>query len=192
MIRETPELSHLSGRRLTHVLQRTDDDGQGFLCHPLGQRGTGDRMQQCERPVHRCLVDLGVVRVPIREMAAVVAVGQQPVPQRGERERFDDVLHGPLGDRRAHEVGITGRRHDHHIDRRAGGADPPEQVQPAAVRQMQVQQHQVDTALGQLALGLEPGTCDRGDGEPVDPLHVGAVGAGRDRLVLDHEHPNHR
>ena len=156
---------------------------------PFGSgRRRGGRPQGAEEPVHLVLHDL--VGRP-GEPGAVVGVLLQLGAERRERERLEEVEHDALRDRVADDVGVPGRRHRDHVAQVTGRAQPLQQAEPVSVREVHVQQHEVDRRVrGQETHRLAGRPRHAGDLEAVEAADVGAVGLRGDRLVLHHQHPD--
>ena len=90
----------------------------------------------------------------------------------------------------ADDVGVAGGGDGDDVDQVAARAQPLDQRQAVPVRQVEVEQDEVDLVRGQ-----EPGGLAGGPGHPRHlearhPLDVRHVGLRGELLVLDHEDPH--
>ncbi len=151
---------------------------------PFGRAAGPRRPQDGQRPVDLFLpARLARRRVELR-------VPHQPVPQRREGERLQDVLDDAQGDPLPHHREIPRRRHRDHVRVVPGRPQRPRQLQPVHVRQMQIQQQQVHRYPFQRAPRLRPGV-DLADGhETRHPADVHDMRVRRHRVVLHDQHAN--
>src|SRR5699024_3717640 len=151
-----------------------------------------------DRLVDLGLRDLAVVRVP----AEAIAEGGVRLELRledGEGEGLDDVLGDTVGQGLLHDLHVPGRGHgdDVHVDTLA--ADGPADLDPVSVRQIHVEEHEVD------ALGFETVDLTRQSGHrlsgvlrhsrdviAVDTIDLLRVSTGSNGPVLDGEHTDTR
>src|SRR6266568_482863 len=152
-------------------------------------RRQGRSAQQPEEAVDVLLVGLLQLGQPL----AQVAVGHQPVPQPGERERLDEVVDRTELDGGADTGDVAGGGHGEHGGPVAGGlVEAAHDGQPVRVGEVQVEQHQVGRRVGGLPQRLRGGVCLPHDLEPVDARDVGGVDRGDPVVVVDDERGDHR
>src|SRR5699024_9898278 len=166
--------------------------------HTFGGGGHGVAAQGRDRLVDLGLRDLAVVRVP----AEAIAEGGVRLELRledGAGVVIDDVLVATVGHGLLPDLHITGRGHgdDVHVDTLA--ADGPADLDPVSVRQIHVEEHEVD------ALGFETVDLTRQSGHrlsgvlrhsrdviAVETIDILRVSTGGNGLVLDAEHTDTR
>ena len=138
-----------------------------------------------QQPVHLVLIrdDLTGFRGP-----ALAGVRRQPVPQRLEGKGLQHVLNDPDPRGRLHRGDLARRRHRDHVRLVAEGPHPPYDVQPVPVRQVHVEQHQVDLLAGEHLQRARRSTGDSGAGEAGQAFDVRAMCFCGDRIVLDDEY----
>ena len=166
---------------------------QGALGQPLGQGLGASLAGDAEDGVHLLLAVEGAVAGQHRRGGAEPA---QPIRELVEPERLHEVLRHAVRDGAAHHRQVGGRGERQHPAVEAGRAQLVQEVQAVPVRQVHVQQHDVEREApvrvqarrGDLPRGQQ-GAGHRGHLEARQPVQVRHVGLGRQLLVLDDEHP---
>ena len=190
MTREVPRWSATSWADAGPSRSRAATASRVGAATPLGSAGGRGGAQRGERPVD-LLLAAGLL--PAEQLLAVARVLLEPLAQRGERERLQQVLDDPLRHRGPHHREVARRGHRQHVGGVARGAHRAHDVEPVPVGQVHVEQHEVDrVGLAQGADGVCGGAGGADHDETGHPADVRGVGVGRDRLVLDHEHPDRR
>ena len=92
-----------------------------------------------------------------------------------------------MGDGVPHHLGLPRGGDGDDVDHLARGPQPLQQAEAVAVRQVHVEQHQVDLVLVEEPRGLAGGAGHARHLEPRHPAHVGHVRLGGELLVLDDE-----
>ena len=132
----------------------------GRATAPAGGAGRPD-----EHPVDVVLaVHLGAVEEP-----ALGGVPLQALLEVGEPEGLEQVVGDPEPDGRPHRVALLGGGDDDGVARVRQGAQVGEQVEPEPVGEVEVEQEEVGTQLGDGIRRLGARVGDADDLEPVDP-----------------------
>ncbi|CAH0183288.1 hypothetical protein SRABI02_01538 [Plantibacter cousiniae] len=184
------------GERSGCLPEEVRDQAEGVLREALRQlRAGGRRSQRGEGEVHLVLARHRALR---RHRAPEGAVRLQLVGERGERERLDEVLDDPRRDRRSDDPEITGRGDGDDVDVDTRRPDASAELETVRVRQVEVEQDEVDPVVG----GAVGRSCPqrlhrggriarhRGEFEALDAAQVGRVGLLGDRFVLDDQDPD--
>jgi hypothetical protein len=94
------------------------------------------------------------------------------VAERGERERLQQVVRHPQGDRLPDHRQVAGRRDREDIGAAAGRPQGADQAQAVPVGKIQIQKHQIDFLGTEHTHRLPRGVRHPGHLEPADPLGV--------------------
>ncbi|CAM5282266.1 hypothetical protein SALBM311S_09331 [Streptomyces alboniger] len=116
-----------------------------------------------------------------------LGVAHEAVPQGREGEGLQDVLDDAEGDTLTYDGEVPRRRHRYHVRVVAGGPQGAGQLEAVHVRQVEVQEKQVDRCAVECAPGLRAGVGLADRGETGDTVDVHDVGVGGDGVVLDHK-----
>jgi hypothetical protein len=127
---------------------------------------------------------------------AVAAITLQPVPERREGERLEQVSQRAMADRSADHLQVAFGRDRNDVRRRAQARQARCQRDPVRVGQPDIEQHQVDWHLTCYRLGcrahrIAGGVRDGGHRKALEPTEIRAMRLGDQRLVLDDQHTDH-
>ena len=134
--------------------------------------------------------------MPAGKRLAVASIALQPVPERREGERLEQIRQRAVADSGAHHLQIAfgGDRND--VRRRAQARQTRRQRNPVRVGQPDIEQHQVDWCLTCYSLGrrahcVAGGVRDGGHRKALQSAEIRAMRLGDQRLVLDDQHRDH-
>ena len=102
-----------------------------------------------------------------------------------EHDRLDDVVERAAADRVLERRDLLGGRHQDDVDLSPLGAEPTQQVQPAALGEVEIQQDQVGLEDGGLLGGVFERAGHADDGEAVHLFGEATVQVGDAGVVLD-------